>query len=216
MDAEEHEPVRPPPPGPGERTDSSLLRRLREGSEDAATQLYLRYAQRVRDLARFECSPDLSRRFDEDDIVQSVFSSFFRGVGQGYYSIPAGDELWKLFLVIALNKIRAKGAFHRAAKRDVRLTSGGEYLDESKAPPPQADETAHAFLKLVVAEMMESLPAAQRQMIGLRIEGYEVADIAARTQRSKRTVERVLQEFRTRLAATLRADNGPDYPPPPT
>lgn len=194
-------------------TDSSLLRRLRGGNQDAATQLYLRYADRLRLLARAECSPDLARRVDVDDIVQSVFSSFFRGVGQGYYDVPHGDELWKLFLVIALNKIRAKGAFHRAAKRDVRLTAGGDFLDDWARSEHGSNETAHAFLRLVIEEALESLAEPQRQMIHLRIEGYEVAEIAARTRRSKRTVERVLQEFRARLADLLRADDGPAYGP---
>jgi RNA polymerase sigma-70 factor (ECF subfamily) len=200
-------------PAGREPTDSSLLRRLRTGNQDAATQLYVRYAERVRGLARAGCSPDLARRIDADDIVQSVFTSFFRGVGQGYYSVPAGDELWKLLLVIALNKIRARAAFHRAAKRDVRLTAGAEQLDEAAHSPQQADDIAHAFLKLVIDEAMASLPPQQREMIRLRIESYEVAEIAARTKRSKRTVERVLQEFRTKLANTLREENGPDYSP---
>ena len=214
MAAEEPRPESSPPARRREPTDSSLLRRLRGGNQDAATQLYLRYAERVRGLARVECSPDLARRIDADDIVQSVFTSFFRGVGQGYYSVPAGDELWKLLLVIALNKIRAKGAFHRAAKRDVRLTAGAEFLDEASRNQHQTDDTAYTFLKLVIDEAMEALPAQQRQMIRLRIEGYEVAEIAAHTHRSKRTVERVLQDFRTRLSGTLRAENGPEYAPP--
>ena len=104
---------------PGELSDHSLLRRLKQGEQDAATQLYLRYAQRLLALARSKTSTSLSRRVDSDEIVQSVFGSFFRGAQQGYYDVPVGEELWKLFLVIALNKIRAKGAFHLAAKRDV-------------------------------------------------------------------------------------------------
>jgi RNA polymerase sigma-70 factor (ECF subfamily) len=189
------------------------LRRLRQGNQDAATQLYLRYADRVRGVARAATSADLGRRLDADDIVQSVFSSFFRGVGQGYYSIPAGDELWKLLLVIALNKIRAKGAYHRAAKRDVRLTAGPEFLDQGRQPG-HGDDIAYTFLKIVIDEAMDALPEHQRQMVQLRIEGYEVAEIATRTQRSKRTVERVLQEFRTRLAEMLSAEDGPKYEPP--
>lgn len=200
-------------PAGAEPTDSSLLRRLRHGNQDAATQLYLRYADRLRILARAECSPDLARRVDVDDIVQSVFSSFFRGVGQGYYVVPHGDELWKLFLVIALNKIRAKGAYHRAAKRDIRMTTGGEFLNDWSPSGHEASETAHTFLKMVIDEALGDLPASQQQMIRLRIEGYEVADIAIQAQRSKRTVERVLQEFRNRLAAILEADDGPEYQP---
>jgi RNA polymerase sigma-70 factor (ECF subfamily) len=194
-----------------EPSDSSLLRRLRCGNQDAATQLYLRYVDRLRLLTHAESSPDLARRVEVDDIVQSVFSSFFRGVAQGYYEVPHGDELWKLFLVIALNKIRATGTFHRRAKRDVRRTATGEALE--KRSDPAADESAHTFLRLVIDEAMEALTPVQQQMIRLRIEGHEVADIATHTKRSKRTVERMLQDFRTRLAAILKNDDGPDYGP---
>jgi len=40
-------------------------------------------------------------------------------------------------------------------------------------------------------------------MIALRIDGHEVAEIAEQMRRSKRTVERVLQEFRRQLAEVL-------------
>jgi RNA polymerase sigma-70 factor (ECF subfamily) len=179
-------------------SDVSLLRRLRTGDQDAATRLYLRYAKRLHLLARAECSPELARRVDMEDIVQSVFSSFFRGVSNGYYELPAGEELWKLLLVIALNKIRAKGAFHRAARRDVRQTVGGNALTNVST----ADAPFQA-LKMTVEEVMTDLPAAQQQMVDLRIEGYEVAEIAEKTRRSKRTVERCLQEFRKKLAEIL-------------
>src|SRR5271157_4690680 len=89
-------------------SDHSLMRRLRLGSEDAATQIYLRYAHRLRALARVQSSPDLTRCIDADEIVQSVFGSFFRRAKDGYYDVPEGEELRRLFLVIALNKIRAK------------------------------------------------------------------------------------------------------------
>jgi DNA-directed RNA polymerase specialized sigma24 family protein len=44
------------------------------------------------------------------------------------------------------------------------------------------------------------LSDTQRQIISLRLEGFTVAEIAAQTQRSKRTVERELQVFRTMLS----------------
>lgn len=197
---------------PGKRTsadvptetpsDNSLLRRLRTGDQDAATRLYLRYAERLRLLASAECSPELARRVDMEDIVQSVFSSFFRGVSNGYYEIPAGEELWKLFLVIALNKIRAKGAFHRAARRDVRHTVGGNAL-ENVSTPEQSNDDTFLVLKMTVEEVMSLLPDAQKEMVDLRIEGYDVAEIAEKTRRSKRTVERNLQDFRQKLADIL-------------
>jgi RNA polymerase sigma-70 factor (ECF subfamily) len=184
-------------------SDRSLLGRLRHGSEDAATQLYLRYAQRLRALARAKTGADLAPRLDEDDLVQSIFGSFFRGASQGYYDVPAGEELWKLFLVIALNKIRAKGAYHRAAKRDVRATTPGDWQDTDAEPEARQDDGAYAFLHLVVDELLLTLPPPQRRMIELRIEGHDVAEIAEQTGRSKRSVERVLQDFRKKLSDQL-------------
>lgn len=178
-------------------SDGSLLRCFRRGSQEAATQIYLRYAQRLRALTRAKCSTLLARRVEIDDIVQSVFGSFFRGASQGYYDVPAGEELWKLFLIIALNKIRAKGNFHRRAKRDARRTRGSAVLDslgESEATREEA-----AFLEVAIEDALERLPVGQRQLVLLRVEGHEVAEIAARTGQSKRTVERLLQKARKQL-----------------
>ena len=56
------------------------------------------------ELDRIQAS-DEGRTIDEigrEEIVQSVFGSFFRRARSGDYDVPVGDELWKLFLVIAL------------------------------------------------------------------------------------------------------------------
>jgi RNA polymerase sigma-70 factor, ECF subfamily len=186
-----------------EVTDSSLLRRLRLGSEDAATQLYLRYAHRLRGLARSRSSAGLATRVDAEELVQSIFGSFFRGASNGYYDVPAGEELWKLFLVIALNKIRSKGSFHTAAKRDVRRSTERDVFVVCKDVPEEQDSAELGFLRLTVNEAMDRLPAEQRKVVALRIDGHEVAEIAAQTGRSKRTVERLLQEARQRIAYLL-------------
>ena len=98
-------------------SDASLLSVFRRGNQDAATQLYLRYAKRLRALVKEQCSNELARRLEEDDIVQSVFRTFFTGAKQGLYKVPGGQDLWKLLLVISLNKIRAKGAYHSGPTR---------------------------------------------------------------------------------------------------
>ena len=202
-------PERSPEPDPaagGEPTDHSLLEGLRRGSQDAATQLYARYAQRLRELARAQCSPDLARQVEADDLVQSVFLSFFRRASEGYYDVPADEELWKLFLVIALNKIRTKGKFYRAAKRDVRRTLGGQWFEGSLESVAAGDEAADTLLRLTVEDVLERLPPQHREVIRLRAEGHEVADIARQIGRSKRTTERLLQEARQRLAELLREE----------
>jgi RNA polymerase sigma factor (sigma-70 family) len=194
----------PPRPPDVEPSDHSLLARFRRGSQDAATQLYLRYVQRLRALTRTRWSQDLARRLEVEDIVQSVFNTFFQRARRGYYDVPVGEELWQLFLVLALNKIRAKVAFHHAAKRDVRLTVESADLDQQGARELSDDRAAYAFLNLAIEEALARLPKWHKTMVELRIQGYEVAEIARLTGRSRRSVERVLQEARQTLGDLLK------------
>jgi RNA polymerase sigma-70 factor (ECF subfamily) len=189
-----------------EPSDRSLLRRFRNGSQDAALQLYLRYAHRLHALTRRNCPAELAPRIDIEDIVQSVFRSFFSAASRGCYDVPDGEELWKLLLVIALNKIRDKGSFHRAPQRDVRLTRGGDSLDQSDGEPAINDETPYVFLQMVIDETLKPLPPVYKRIIELRIEGHDVAQIAQLVGRSKRTVERALQEFRENLRMVLQEE----------
>jgi RNA polymerase sigma-70 factor (ECF subfamily) len=189
-------PGEPPP-----HTDASLLRRFRTGEDDAATELYRRYAARLLNLAAAKASPDLKQRVDPEDIVQSVFRTFFRRASLGEYEVPDGDELWKLFLVIGLNKIRAVAGYHKAAKRDVRQTAGGEAVEVGGAAVP--DETALRTLQLTIDELLAPLPESHREIVRLRTDGFEVAEIAAKVGRAKRSVERILQEFRQKLQGLI-------------
>jgi RNA polymerase sigma-70 factor (ECF subfamily) len=196
----EGEDYRPPVDEP---SDYLLLGRYRAGSEEAARHLYQRYAGRLRALARARCATGLGNHLDADDIVQSVFGTFFEGARHGRYDIPDGEDLWKLFLVLALNRIRAEGVFHRAAKRDVRLTAPLERLPPGSEVKVTGRHSAEGFLKLVVEEALERLPPSHRAVVQLRSEGYAVAEIADRLGRSKRSVERVLRESRDRLSVIL-------------
>ncbi len=184
-------------------SDGTLLRRFQAGEDDAATAIYLRYAKRLQSLARSQTGDELAIRVDPEDVVQSVFRTFFRRAADGHYDIPDGEELWKLFLVIALNKIRGLGQFHRAAKRNVSRTTTLSPIGPTVAEGDSANENALTVLRLTIHDLLDQLPDTQRQMVLLRIEGHDVQSIATGTGRSKRSVERVLQEFRKRLGSHL-------------
>lgn len=202
MDVNQETPGKSEASAPGPSTDHSLIQRYQSGSQDAATELYQRYADRLRGLTRAQLSAGLAKQVEIDDIVQSVFGSFFRGVNNALYDVPASEDLWKLLLVIAVHKIRNAGVFHRAAKRDARRTTSADNIEELRAPETDAG-AAHVFLQLVVDEALGSMPAQQKQLVELRLEGFEVIEIAAKTGRSKRTVERLLQQARVKLGALL-------------
>jgi DNA-directed RNA polymerase specialized sigma24 family protein len=146
-----------PPP-----TDGSLLRRVEAGEPAAAKTLYERYAERLYAMARQHSGADLAARFDPEDILQSVFRTFFRRASRGDYDLPDDDNLGRLLLVITLNKVRAKGAYHRAAMRDVRHTKHG----------PAADHALdHAFAQEELALLDLRMPGEEQRRV-LRIEYY--------------------------------------------
>ena len=186
-----------------ESSDRSLLWRFRHGQADASTRLYLRYAERLQSLAARQTSDQLGRRIDPEDIVQTVFRTFFRRAAEGNYDVPDGEEIWNLLLVIALNKIRGAWVHHKAAKRDVRRTRTGEANELAIQNAAGKDEAALSVLRMVVDDVLEGLPESHRRMIELRIDGHEVAEISRVVGRSKRSVERVLQDFRHRMGELI-------------
>ena len=181
-------------------SDAALLALLQHGEQDAATALYKRYADRLLLLAGKRSSERLAVRVDAEDIVQSVFRTFFRRASVGHYELPEGEELWKLFLVIALNKIRKKADFHSAAKRDIGRTQtiGNQQLADV--------DTSSEVLRLTVQELIGAMPPEHRGIVSDRIQGYEIAEMAQRHSLSKRTIERILQSFRHQLKVNLEAN----------
>jgi RNA polymerase sigma-70 factor (ECF subfamily) len=177
-------------------TDQSLLRRFRAGEDTAATELYSRYADRLYRLASARVSSGLQQRVDADDIVQSVFRTFFRRAALGQYAVPDGEELWKLFLVIGLNKIREIAAHHHAGKRSLKRTAAGDAVEQAGV---ENDDVAELALRMAIDEVLAPLPDVYREIVRLRIDRHEVADIAVRVGRSKRSVERILHEFQQKL-----------------
>jgi hypothetical protein len=55
----------------------------------------------------------------------------------------------------------------------------------------------------VIAEALEKLPAHQKAVFELRVQGCEVPEIAVKVGRSRRTVERILQDIINQLIALL-------------
>lgn len=206
MNESQADPNQDPIPPAEDPVDEYLMQRLHGGDHSAATAIYVRYADKLLGLARRQTPADLRMRFDPEDVVQSVFRTFFRRAAQGAYAVPAGDDLWKLFLVISLNKIRRLGEFHRSGKRNVSRSS--ELTDPMSPKGEPLAEDSMRILEMTIVEILAESPDHVQQMVRLRIEGCEVAEIATRTGRSKRSVERVLQNFRESLARQFEPTEG--------
>ena len=184
-------------------SDQSLVRRIQNGNQEAATELYERYATRLIDLIKMQTSSALKQRVDPEDMLQSVFRNFFDQIQHQKYSVPPSKELWKFLMVIALNKVRTVAKFNQAQKRDIRRSTSIAGTEEIPALRRQSTEL---ITRLTIAESLEKLPEKHRAVVQLRLDGYEVLEIAERIQRSARTVERLLQESRILLREMITED----------
>lgn len=182
-----------------------LLTHLHNGDERAADQIYHRFAGRLRQLANAKFSKLLRSRLDADDIVQSVFRRFFEASNGGHYDCPTDEELWSVLMVITLNRLRTEEIFQRAGKRDVRRMVNVEALEELTSFSKST--FASTCLRDAVEEALQQMPEHFGRVIRLRLEGFEVSEIAEEVGRSKRTIERILQEALTQLRALLQPEN---------
>ena len=172
---------------------NDVLKRWRDGDEEAAEQLYLRYADRLWTLARTQIGHRFGGRFDADDVVQSVFRTFFRRARGGEFAIDQSVALWQLLVKITINKVRRKAKFHKAAIRDIAREAhglGDELLPETLADLPEAESSAALLDEL--DKLLAGLKDREIEIVKLCLEGFSTAEIAARVSRSRSTVRRLL------------------------
>ena len=191
-------------------TSLQLIERWREGDETAAQEIYNRYVARLIALAGSRISPRLARRVEAEDVVQSVYKSFFARTNDDRLVIGETGQLWGLLAAITINKIRAKARFHGASKRsvDAEASISASLSCYGLAPTelagePSAEEAAALAeqYEMVAAQMNEQ----QRQVFQLYLDNMPVDDIANEIRRSARTVRRELDQIRRLLVETLNA-----------
>lgn len=185
-----------------------LVDRWRGGDETAAREIYDRYVSRLIALAASRISPALARRVEAEDVVQSVYRSFFARTKDDRLSVDNSGQLWGLLAAITVNKIRGKVRFHAADKRNVATeasidTSASCFgLSPSElARDPSAEEAAALTEQYDLASQMMS--DTQRQVFQMFLDGDTEDNIAKSIRRSTRTVRRELEQVRSILTTAL-------------
>ena len=92
---------------------------------DAARALFERFARRLIGLARSHLDARFLRKIDPEDVVQSVFKSFFLRYGEGALAAEGWDGLWGLLTCITLRKCSERVRYLRAECRDIAREAVG-------------------------------------------------------------------------------------------
>jgi RNA polymerase sigma factor (sigma-70 family) len=179
---------------------TDLVQRWQAGDPAAAEGLFRQYAEKLVRVAEQQLARKLLPRLDGEDVVQSVFRTFFRRCAEGQFHIDSSGQLWRLLVKITLLKARAKGRFHTAEQRDVGVENAGDAWLGAAAAHEPAPEDGAMLLDLMEA-LVHDLPPTYREILHQRLEGREVTEIAARLNLSRRTIQRALNLLQQRLAS---------------
>jgi RNA polymerase sigma factor (sigma-70 family) len=184
-------------------TFNDLIRRVRAGDEDAATELVKRYEPAIRRAVRFRMADTrLERMMDSMDICQSVFASFFERTAAGQFDLEQPEQLMKLLMTMARNKLANQAQGLQRQCRDYRRVSNAE-LDERQVAADQSSPSMHVAGKELIFHADRLLSEDERQLRDLRKEGLDWGTIArqlgstpeALRKKLARAMERVSQEL---------------------
>jgi RNA polymerase sigma-70 factor (ECF subfamily) len=185
-----------------------LIKGLRAGENSAVREFCDRYGGIMRAVADKHLSPKVKRRVEAEDVVQSVFRTFFRRAKVGQFQLPDSDSLWRLLCAITLTKVREQVRFQGRVKRGLGREVSIESNDSSDGSgfglsqlgygpgPSPADAAAFADqFRLLI----ESLGEEEKQLVALKLDDMTNDQIAEKLGCSERTVRRLLKQVQARL-----------------
>jgi DNA-directed RNA polymerase specialized sigma24 family protein len=171
--------------------------------QEAARQIWAGFASRLRGIVRRRLEPRTLRiAGGESEVLQNVFAGFFAAPPGPDGPPRCRDDLWRLLVHFTLCKVANTALHHRAAKRGLdRVQTLNDFDD---ADPGVLGPEAEAVARDEFDRLLALLPDDLQRVLALRLEGYTVAEIAARLGRVERTVELKLRAIRGLLAPHLR------------
>jgi RNA polymerase sigma-70 factor (ECF subfamily) len=179
-----------------------LLRRVRAGDERAAAELVRSYEPEVRRAVRVRLTdPRLRRVLDSADVCQSVLANFFVRVAAGEFDLERPEQLVRLLVAMARNKVLDQARRQQAVRRDQRRLDAGAALDGLPGSAPDPGRVAAG--RDLLAEVRRLLSEEERHLADQRALGREWADIAGEQGAAPDALRKKLSRALDRVAARL-------------
>ena len=187
---------------------------IKHGDSFAANQIWNRYFDRLVRTVRKRLYGQNRAISDEEDIVVSVFESFYAAAEHGRFpDLADRDDLWRLLLTMSARKIIDKRRHDRRKRRggEIAVQSLNSGEDDSliidaigSVPSPEMiimmqESVEQLFSHLGVGNL--------RDLAGAKLEGHSNAVIAAKFGCSERTIERRLHLIREKMQQELIAEH---------
>jgi DNA-directed RNA polymerase specialized sigma24 family protein len=194
---------------PPEGSVSHWIAEIKRGNPAAAEVIWDRYFPQLVRLAQKKLHGLPGRMADEEDVALSALESFCRGAQRGRFPDLADRQgLWRLLFQMTAHKVAD------LARHETRQVRGGGRVQSESALDGSASRSGDQGLGQIAGDAVSPEFAAMmadqcRRLLGrlepdlqrlalAKMEGYSNEEIAQRTGRSLRTVERRLHLIRTK------------------
>lgn len=176
---------RPPDP-PHAKVDEELQAHLALTNPAAFEPLYREYQPRVYAL----CYRAAGNAPDAEDLTSQVFHKALARLGTF-----GGGSFERWIVTIAVNTIRD---FRRTRRWHMELPE----LRPDPNPGPE-EEALRADARAQLQALLATLPEAEREVVELRLAGYDAKEIAERLGRSHAAVRKAQQRAMERIARRM-------------
>jgi RNA polymerase sigma-70 factor (ECF subfamily) len=189
---------------------AEFLARLHNQDDAAAQELFARFTRQLIALALRHIDAGLRHKVDPEDVVQSVYKSFFARYGAGNLDLVNWNSLWGLLTLITVRKCAEQASYHRAecrnAAREVspRGDAAMSWLEPLGREPTPVEA---AVLSETIEHLLGSLDAEERPILELSLQGYTTREISERLGRAERTVRLLREGVRHRLERMQRENS---------
>jgi RNA polymerase sigma-70 factor (ECF subfamily) len=191
----------------------AVMARLRAGESDAANVILSRFTRRLLALARAQLGSTTAAKGELEDVLQSVYKSFFARYKQDQFELADWNELWSLLTIITVRKCVNRRSYHRAGRRDVRRqvpwqgspgqkNAGWDLVDREPTP------LEAAVLADTVQQLFRGMDEPDREAVSMLLQGYTAGEVAVAQRCSERTVRRVRKRVKDRLKKLYAAESG--------
>jgi RNA polymerase sigma factor (sigma-70 family) len=156
----------------------NLIRRAREGDEQAEVELVRMYEPEIRRVVRARLrDPAMRSLLDSTDICQSVLASFFARIVAGKYRLETPDDVRNLLRKMAVNKLinqilRANAAKRTPKDRKVALPENANVADPG--PTPSKIVSDRELARKISAHLSDE----ERRIVELHNQGHSWQEVA--------------------------------------
>jgi len=154
---------------------ADLVKRAQSGDHDAILALFALYEKRVISEVRHKMGIRLRTQMESVDLVQSLWGEVVKDIRDFEYQGPNSFLHW--LNTCLLNKIRAKGRYYKAEKRNLGKVrpirtegdpSSGALLPPALDPTPSQEAISREEQERF-SRLLKELPALHREVLKMRL-----------------------------------------------